>query len=265
MSLMGHIAELRNRLIRIFIAMMVIMTFSLTFGIKQVRINDTLVYLPIPNPFDNLSMQLLRKVIDDIIPPFVEPIVTAPAQGFVSMIIMALFIAVTLSSPVWVREISGFVGPALYETEKKLIIGMIIPASILFVAGVFFSYIFVTPFIVDFLYRYALPIGVTTFISIVDMISFVLLFLLAFGASFQLPVIMYALTKSGIVEPDFWKNNARYALLIIIIFGAVITPDGSGITMWFVAAPMLALYGGAYLVIRRKIKVTPKVPETPDE
>ncbi|MCZ6725312.1 MAG: twin-arginine translocase subunit TatC [Thaumarchaeota archaeon] len=265
MSLMGHIAELRNRLLRIFIAIMVIMTFSLTFGIKQVRINDTNVYLPIPNPFDNLSMQLLRKVIDDIIPPFVEPIVTAPAQGFVSMIIMALFIAVILSSPVWVREISGFIGPALYETERKLIVGLIIPSSILFASGVIFSYIFVTPFIVDFLYRYALPIGVTTFISITDMISFVLLFLLAFGASFQLPVIMYALTISGIVEPNFWKKNARYALIIIIIFGAVITPDGSGITMWFVAAPMLALYGGAYLVIRRKIKVTPKVPEAPDE
>lgn len=265
MSLMGHIAELRNRLLRVFIAIMVIMTFSLTFGIKQVRINDTNLYLPIPNPFDNLSMQLLRKVIEDIIPPFVEPIVTAPAQGFVSMIIMALFIAVILSSPVWVREMSGFIGPALYETERKLVLRMIIPASVLFAAGVLFSYTFVTPFIVDFLYRYALPIGVTTFISITDMISFVLLFLLAFGASFQLPVIMYALTISGIVEPNFWKKNARYALIIIIIFGAVITPDGSGITMWFVAAPMLALYGGAYLVIRRKIKVTPKVPEAPDE
>ena len=265
MTLMGHISELRSRLFRIFIAIIIIMTFSLTFGIKQVRINETNLYLPIPNPFDNLSMQLLRKVIDDIIPPFVEPIVTAPAQGFVSMILMALFVAIILSAPVWVREISGFVGPALYETEKKLVVRMIIPASILFVSGVFFSYIFVTPFIVDFLYRYALPIGVTTFISIVDMISFVLLFLLAFGASFQLPVIMWALTASGIVEPNYWKRNARYALIIIIIFGAVITPDGSGITMWFVAAPMLALYAGAYIVISRKIKVEPKGPETPDE
>ena len=92
-----------------------------------------------------------------------------------------------------------------------------------------------------------------------------LLFLLAFGASFQLPVIMYALTVSGIVAPNFWKENARYALVIIIIFGAVITPDGSGITMWFVAAPMLALYGGAYFVIRRRIKVEPKGPENADE
>jgi len=264
MSLMGHLTELRRRLFRVVIAMIAIMIFSLTFGIKQVRINETNLYLPIPNPFDNLSMQLLRKVIDDIIPPYVEPIVTAPAQGFVSMIIMALFIAVIVSSPVWVREISGFVGPALYETEKKLVLGMIIPASILFVSGVIFSYIFVTPFIVDFLYRYAVPIGVTTFISIVDMISFVLLFLLAFGASFQLPVIMWALTVSGLVEPSFWKKNARYAIVIIVIFGAVITPDGSGITMWFVAAPMLALYGGAYFVIRHRIKEEPKAPETAD-
>ena len=153
MTLMDHLAELRTRVVRIFLAILVVMTFSLTFGIRQVRINDTSLYLPIPNPFDNLSMQLLRKIIADVVPDFVDPIVTAPAQGFFSMIIMALFIAVIVSLPVWVKEVTGFVGPALYETEKRLIVKMIIPASILFVSGVLFSYVFVTPFIVDSRYQ----------------------------------------------------------------------------------------------------------------
>ena len=75
-----------------------------------------------------------------------------------------------------------------------------------------------------------------------DFITFVLQFILAFGLSFQLPLIMYALTASGLIDSKFWRNNIRYAIIGMVILGAAITPDGSGVTMWFVAGPMIALY-----------------------
>jgi sec-independent protein translocase protein TatC len=85
-----------------------------------------------------------------------------------------------------------------------------------------------------------------------DFITFVLQYLLAFGISFQIPLIMYALTMAEIVDSKFWRKNIRYAVLAIIVFGAIVTPDGSGVTMWFIAIPMMALYLGGLAVSEHK-------------
>ena len=85
-----------------------------------------------------------------------------------------------------------------------------------------------------------------------DFVTFVLQFLLAFGLSFQLPLVMYAISMSGMVDADFWRKNIRYAIVAIVIFGAVITPDGTGVTMWFVSGPMIALYITGMFLIERK-------------
>jgi len=97
-----------------------------------------------------------------------------------------------------------------------------------------------------------------TFLNIMDFVTFVLQFLLAFGISFQLPLIMYAVSLSGLVDAKFWRRNLRYAIIAIIVFGAVITPDGSGVTMWFVSLPMIALYFAGMVVAERQEKQTIK-------
>ena len=89
-------------------------------------------------------------------------------------------------------------------------------------------------------------------------------FTIAFGLSYQLPVVMWASTKSGIVEPRFWRQNMRYALVAIIIFGAAITPDGSGVTMWFVSGPMIALYFLGILFVEKK-ETKKNMPTLQDE
>jgi len=78
--------------------------------------------------------------------------------------------------------------------------------------------------------------------------------LIAFGFSYQFPLIMWAITLLNIVEPKFWRNNFRYIIIILVILGAIIAPDGSGITMWFVAGPMILLYLIGILFIGWKIK-----------
>ena len=85
-----------------------------------------------------------------------------------------------------------------------------------------------------------------------DFVSFILQFLLAFGISFQLPLIMYAISQSGMTDAKFWRKNIRYAVVAIVIFGAIITPDGSGVTMWFIAGPMIALYLAGMFIVERK-------------
>jgi sec-independent protein translocase protein TatC len=156
--------------------------------------------------------------------------------------------------PVIIREMTGFIKPALKEREINVSRAITIPALGLFIAGCLFSYFLVVPYILDFLYKYGESAGLVTFLNIMDFVSFVLQFLLAFGISFQLPLVMYAVTASGVIDASFWRKNIRYAIVIIVIFGAVITPDGSGITMWFIGGPMIALYFAGMFFVERKEK-----------
>ncbi|MFQ5884284.1 MAG: twin-arginine translocase subunit TatC, partial [Thermoplasmata archaeon] len=136
--------------------------------------------------------------------------------------------------------------------EKKLLINVTVPATLLFITGAVFAYIFVVPFVFDFLYRIAANMVDQMFLSPGGFIDFTLAFLFGFGLAFELPVIMVGLSALGIVTPGFWKRNWRYATVAIFIFGAVITPDGSGVTMFLVATPMLVLYLMGYLISKRK-------------
>jgi sec-independent protein translocase protein TatC len=138
--------------------------------------------------------------------------------------------------------------------SKLNILKIILPIFLLFIFGVVFSYILVIPFTLNFLYKYGESIGAETFLTVNDFITFVLQFILGFGIAFQLPVLMYALSLSGLTDSRFWQKNFRYAIIIITIFGAIITPDGSGVTMWFVALPMIALYAVGIFAIKRKEK-----------
>ena len=154
--------------------------------------------------------------------------------------------------PVIIKESVGFIKPALKENEINVSRSISIPSLGLFVAGCVFSYNLVIPYILEFLYRYGESAGIVTFLNVIDFVAFVLQFLLAFGLSFQLPLVMYAISASGMVDSKFWRKNIRYAIVVIVIFGAVITPDGTGVTMWFIAVPMIALYTAGMIIIERK-------------
>ena len=154
------------------------------------------------------------------------------------------------------RELVAFIGPALYFQEKKIIKNIILPSIILFVAGCFFSYAIVIPDTIEFLYKYGESIGVVSFFDITQFILFVMNMLILFGFSYQLPLLMWALTKIKIVNYRFWRNNFRYAIIILVILGAFITPDGSGVTMWFVVGPLTFLYVIGLITVERRFNHT---------
>jgi sec-independent protein translocase protein TatC len=110
----------------------------------------------------------------------------------------------------------------------------------------------VIPYALDFLYQYGEALDVATFLTINDFISFVMQFFLGFGIAFQLPILMYGISLTEAVSPKFWRSNFRYAAIILVVFGAIITPDGSGVTMWFVAGPMIVLYLAGMVVVEKR-------------
>jgi sec-independent protein translocase protein TatC len=189
---------------------------------------------------------------DNLVPKDVQLIQTAPGQAFFAQVYISALVGMVVGMPIVIKELVGFIKPALKENEINVSRSISIPALGLFVAGCVFSYNFVIPYILDFLYRYGESAGLVTFLNVIDFVTFVLQFLLAFGLSFQLPLVMYAITASGMIDSSFWRKNIRYAIVVIVIFGAAITPDGSGVTMWFIAGPMIGLYFAGMAMIERK-------------
>jgi sec-independent protein translocase protein TatC len=281
MSIAQHVDELRIRLIHIIICIVIITIFSMSFGIKTAVVPIALpsgdgsqltflkLYYPYPDPLDNIALQLTSFMKETLLPSEVKFIQTAPGQVFFAQVYISLLIGLICSLPIVIREIFGFISPAFVQIKRKgetgdtnarsssslskiNIIKILLPVFLLFIFGVVFSYLLVIPFTLNFLYSYGESIGAETFLTVNDFITFVLQFVLGFGIAFQLPIIMYLLSLSGLTDSKFWQKNFRYAIIIITIFGAVITPDGSGVTMWFVALPMIALYAVGIIAIRRK-------------
>ena len=247
-----HLEELRKRLLRIVLVIGIITAFILTFHAEPIQVNEITLYYPTFEPLNNIAAQITNHMKFNLVPENVQLIQTAPGQAFFAQVYIAALVGIVVGMPVIIRELVGFIKPALKENEINVSRSITIPALGLFIAGCVFSYNFVIPYILEFLYRYGESAGLVTFLNIMDFVTFVLQFLLAFGFSFQLPLVMYAISASGMVDSDFWRKNIRYAIVAIVIFGAVITPDGSGVTMWFIAIPMIILYVTGMIVIERK-------------
>ena len=247
-----HFEELRKRLLRIVLVIGIITAFILIFHAEPIQVNEITLYYPTFEPLNNIAAQITNHMKFNLVPENVQLIQTAPGQAFFAQVYIAALVGIVVGMPVIIRELVGFIKPALKENEINVSRSITIPALGLFIAGCVFSYNFVIPYILEFLYRYGESAGLVTFLNIMDFVTFVLQFLLAFGFSFQLPLVMYAISASGMVDSDFWRKNIRYAIVAIVIFGAVITPDGSGVTMWFIAIPMIILYVTGMIVIERK-------------
>lgn len=247
-----HLEELRKRLLRIVLVIGIITAFILTFHAEPIQVGQITLYYPTPEPLNNIAAQITNHMKFNLVPEDVQLIQTAPGQAFFAQIYIAALVGIVAGMPIIIKELVGFIKPALKENEINVSRSISLPALGLFIAGCIFSYNFVIPYILDFLYRYGESAGLVTFLNIMDFVTFVLQFLLAFGFSFQLPLVMYAISASGMVDSNFWRKNIRYAIVVIVIFGAVITPDGSGVTMWFIAIPMIILYVAGMIVIERK-------------
>lgn len=284
MSVAEHFNELRIRLIHIVICVAIITIFVMSFGIHSAILpitipswdgapqEDLKIYYPIPDPLNNVALQLTSFMKDTLLPTGVKLIQIAPGQVFFAQVHISLLIGLICSLPIIIKEIFGFISPAFDPSKNKDefqdeddvkkkgkksfsrfgLFKVISPIVLLFILGVVFSYVFVIPFTLNFLYQYGESIGAETFLTVNDFITFVLQFVLGFGIAFQLPVIMYVLSLSGVTDSKFWLRNFRYAIIIISVFGAIITPDGSGVTMWFIALPMIALYAIGIIAIRRR-------------
>lgn len=252
MGILEHLEELRHRIFVILWFFMPVFLFYMLFSIRFADVGGGLV-LPYPWPdlYDAVSVHVVRFVMSDLLPTYVEAVQFNPWEAILVQVKVAAFLALLTTLPVIVFELTRFVSPGLYTKERRLILRITVPATLLFAAGVVIAYLWILPFTFDFLYGIGLGMGLTPFVGPDQFFDLVLLFLVGMGLGFQTPVIMWGLTALGVIEPGFWKRNWRYAFVGFFIFGAVITPDGSGVTMLLVAVPMTILYLLGYLAAVR--------------
>ena len=179
------------------------------------------------------------------------------AEQFSVHIWTSITVGFILAFPFIIWEVWKFISPGLYEKERKNAKSFIIISSFLFFIGVLFGYYIVTPLSVNFLGNYSISDAVERNIKIGSYISLVRSSLLASGFIFELPIIMYFLTKMGLITPDFLRKYRKHALVLVLVLAAVITPPDI-ISQIIVAIPILMLYELSIyiskIVIKRELK-----------
>ncbi len=185
---------------------------------------------------------------------------THPAGVFNLIITLGIYIGIVLASPVVLYQIWLFVAPALYKHERSAVTGFLFSTVFLFLAGIAFGYYITLPYLLKFLVSFqnvSLP-GIVPMITVNEYFDLTLMVLLGLGLVFELPVLVFFLTIFGIVTPQFLWKNIRYAIAIIAVVAAIITPTPDAMTMLIFMAPMLGLYfvgmGVSWVVVRSKNK-----------
>jgi sec-independent protein translocase protein TatC len=166
---------------------------------------------------------------------------TDPSEAFLLQIKIALMAGLIIASPLVFAQVWLFIAPGLYSHEKKLAIPFILMSSIFFAAGAAFSHYVVFPIVWRFFVGFTTDY--LTFMPRVEpAFSMYLRLILALGITFQLPTLVLFLARMGLVTPRFMIRNFRYAILLIIIAAAVLSPDGGGVGMVAMGGPVVLLY-----------------------
>ena len=218
----AHLIELRDRLIRAVIAI----------GIAFVA----LAIYPSPSGlYDWLAMPLVQHL-----PEGATMIATNPISPFMVPIKVTMLAAFMLALPVVLYQIWAFVAPGLYAHEKKLVLPLIISSTLLFFMGVAFCYFFVFGKVFTFIQQFA-PKSITAAPDIEAYLSFVLNMFIAFGAAFEVPVVLVILVRMGMVSIQKLKDFRSYFIVIAFVIAAVVTPPDV-VSQLALAIPMCLLY-----------------------
>ncbi|MGA8276529.1 MAG: twin-arginine translocase subunit TatC [Thermoplasmata archaeon] len=253
--ILGVLSEARRRLVRIGLVLGPLFGSLLLVEIVPVQLHVGGWSIPFgypwPSPFYNITAEVFRWMVAWMLPSGVELLNVGVGDSILVQMEIGLLLTLILGMPWIVHEVGAFLMPALRKNERQLLRQVGIPASILFAVGTALGLFLLTPFTFLLLFRYVAAMGLAPVLGVQDFVTFTLLYSLAFGVVFELPVFVYALTRIGLVKASAWRQHWRAAVIGALVFGMVITPDNSGITMLIVATPMIALYlGGAYFAGR---------------
>ena len=258
MSFLEHLEELRWVIIRSIVA--ILLAAFAAFFCYQFMFDKVLLGPKSPDFFTNRLMCNLARILDSpsicINSKSFQLINIDMAGQFNTHITITLYAGIILAFPYIIYQLWRFISPALYEEERKKARYAVQIISLLFFIGVLFGYYFITPFSVDFLGSYSVSNQVVNQINLSSYISLVSSLSLVTGLVFEMPVLVYFLTKIGILTPSFLKKYRRHAFVVILIIAAIISPPDV-LSMTLIAIPLWLLFEVSILVSKRIIKQKP--------
>ncbi len=221
MPLTSHLEELRKRLVRILIGL----------GIGFIGCWE----------YRDFFFKIITKPLVDVLPKTSTMVFTGLPEAFFIYMKIAFFASLFITSPFTLYQIWKFISPGLYKSEKKYVIPFVASTSMLFIGGILFGYYIALPpafkFFLEFSSDFLKPM-----ISFREYLSLILKFLLAFGVCFELPVFIFFMAKIGIVNAAMLRKQRRYAILIIFVVAAILTPSPDAISQIIMAIPLMFLY-----------------------
>ncbi len=236
-SFASHFVELRSRLLKSIIFILIIFILSYTFAEQ--------IYNFLVEPYAN-------AVKDDLNSR--RLIFTALHETFITYLKVAFFTAIFLGSPILLIQIYKFIAPGLYKNEKRAILPYLVSTPILFLLGGVLVYYLVMPLAIKFFLSFetigsgsSLPIQLEAKVN--EYLSLIMRLIFAFGISFQLPILLNLLARIGVVNSRYLKSRRRYVIVIIFTVAAILTPPDP-ITQIGLAIPLLLLYELSIITVR---------------
>jgi sec-independent protein translocase protein TatC len=220
MPLVSHLTELRTRLLRCVLAILVV--FAGLFSFAQQ------IYTIVSAPLREYLPVGATMIATDVASPFLTP--------FKLTMMVSLFIAI----PVILYQIWGFIAPGLYKHEKRIAVPLLVSSILLFYAGMAFAYFLVFPLIFKF-FASATPVGVTMATDITNYLDFVMTLFFAFGVAFEIPVAVVLLVWIGVVDVKTLKKARPYVVIGCFVVGMILTPPDI-FSQTLLAVPMWMLF-----------------------
>lgn len=249
LPLTGHLAELRKRLARSLIA--VAATFAVCYPQSSVLFEILEAPLKTSAAVNNLEFQIVG---------------TGIAEAFFTRLGVSFVGAVFLALPVILYQLWKFVVPGLESTEARYAKWFVLFGSLFFLAGASFCYTMVFPVGFPFFLQEYADIGVDPVLRISEYLSFTSRMMLAFGVTFEMPVVVFFLARAGFVDHRQLMQYSRYAVLAIFIVAAVLTPTPDAASQMMMAVPLLFLYavsiGVAWFFARPRVVESEAAAET---
>jgi len=229
MSFLEHLSELRKRIV--YVAATIGVSFILLYALVHKKL------------FEFFMMPMTKAIAGKGKFQF-----TSPAEGFIFDLKISFIVALLVSLPMIFYQLWKFIAPGLYRNERSYILPFIVFSSVLFISGAAFGYFVVFPkafaFFATFTYA-----GVEINPKLDDYFTFATRMLLGFGLVFEFPLVAVFLARIGVIDHKFLNRNRKYAIVVIFIAAAMLTPGPDVISQLLLAAPLLAFYEISTLLV----------------
>jgi len=227
-TFISHLVELRDRLLRVVVVFIVVLVVLIPFA---------------SDLYDLLATPMMRAL-----PEGAKMIATGVITPFLVPIKVAMMLAFVLTLPYTLHQAWSFVAPGLYSHEKRLVMPLVVTSTLLFVVGIAFCYFFVFNTVFHFINQIA-PKSITVAPDIENYLNFVLTMFLAFGLTFETPIVVVMLTRMGLVTLEQLRNIRPYFIVVAFVISAIVTPPDV-VSQLLLAIPMCLLYEVGLLAAR---------------